>query len=106
MTLTNIWNTKIIEFDSYAESLSISSIVPQEIQELFLISLNCNSAAALRPEVRGSKTEVAFLEFTDKCGFLYEEYRNKYTAELKFPFSSSRKRMGVVVNIDGKKTLL
>jgi magnesium-transporting ATPase (P-type) len=31
-------------------------------------------------------------------GANYEEYRNKYEAKVKFPFSSSRKRMSVVVN--------
>ena len=49
MTLTNIWNTKNLNFDTYSESIELSSVVPQKIQELFLISMNCNSAAQLRP---------------------------------------------------------
>lgn len=30
-------------------------------------------------------------------GVDYEEYRNKYEAKAKFPFSSKRKRMSIVV---------
>ena len=36
-------------------------------QEVLLQAINCNSSASLRPE-NGSKTELAVLEFSDKCG--------------------------------------
>lgn len=42
----------------------------------------------LRPEPKGSKTEIAFLEFIEKCGFNYETERDKYSVSVKFPFSS------------------
>ena len=33
-------------------------------------------------------------------GIDYEEYRQKYEVKHKFPFSSSRKRMSIVVNLN------
>lgn len=31
-------------------------------------------------------------------GVDYEEYRNKYEVKIKFPFSSSRKRMSTIID--------
>lgn len=42
----------------------------------------------LRPEPKGSKTEIALLEFIEKCGYNYEKERELYKASVKFPFSS------------------
>ena len=60
----------------------------------------------LRPEPKGSKTEIALLEFVEKCGVNYEEHRVMYTDSLKFPFSSARKRMSMVINLDGERKRL
>lgn len=38
----------------------------------------------------------------DKVGVNYEEYRKNYEAKMKFPFSSARKRMSVIVNFKGE----
>lgn len=35
----------------------------------------CNCSALLRPEEKGSKTEVALLKFLDKTGIKYENIR-------------------------------
>lgn len=37
----------------------------------------------------------------DKVGVDYEKYRSKYEARMKFPFSSARKRMSVIVSYKG-----
>ena len=42
----------------------------------------------LRPEPKGSKTEIALLEFIERCSLNYEELKEKYPASTKFPFSS------------------
>ena len=55
----------------------------------------------LRPEPKGSKTEIALLEFMEKCDINYEEHRAIYRDSLKFPFSSARKRMSMVLDLDG-----
>jgi len=60
----------------------------------------------LRPEPKGSKTEIALLEFIEKCGFNYEKERDKYPASIKFPFSSGRKRMSMVLELEGGKRRL
>jgi magnesium-transporting ATPase (P-type) len=36
----------------------------------------------------------------------YEKWRERHEPEVRFPFSSARKRMGVIINLNGKKRLL
>ena len=60
----------------------------------------------LRPEPKGSKTEIALLEFVEKCNVNYDEHRSMYQDSLKFPFSSARKRMSMVIDIGGSKRLV
>ena len=38
----------------------------------------------------------------EKVAVNYEEYRKTYEAKMKFPFSSARKRMSVIVDIKGE----
>jgi Ca2+ transporting ATPase len=78
MTLTTFWNQKHFDLDTYSPEVDIGKYVPSEIQELFIVSACNNSSAALRPQEKGSKTEVAVLEFMDRCKHKYEFYRNKY----------------------------
>jgi magnesium-transporting ATPase (P-type) len=67
---------------------------------VFLQSVVINSSAILRPEVQGSKTEVAILEFLARCGVDYEPIRDNCNEVKKMPFNSSRKRMGVVMLLE------
>lgn len=60
----------------------------------------------LRPEPKGSKTEIALLEFIEKCGFNYEVEREKNPASIRYPFSSARKRMSMVLELEGGKRRL
>jgi Ca2+ transporting ATPase len=41
---------------------------------------------------------LAILKYFAKIGAKYDDYRNRYEIKVKFPFSSSRKRMSVVLN--------
>jgi Ca2+ transporting ATPase len=51
----------------------------------------------LIPEEKGSSTEIALLKYFSKAGVDYNKYREQYPTKLKYPFSSSRKRMSIVV---------
>jgi Ca2+ transporting ATPase len=52
----------------------------------------------IRPEEKGSKTEVAMILFAEKCGIIYEKERETHVASMKIPFSSKRKRMSMIIN--------
>jgi Ca2+ transporting ATPase len=52
-----------------------------------------NGTAMLKPEEKGSKTEIAMLKFFERGGVDYEVERKKNVIKMKVPFSSSRKRM-------------
>lgn len=64
-----------------------------------------NSSALLRPEKKGSSTEIAILNLIEKMGFNYEELREKYPAITKFPFNSKRKRMSILVKYENSELL-
>lgn len=74
-------------------------ITNQDYLNLFIINCACNSSALLRPQKKGSKTEIAMLEFIERCGFKYQDLRKKYKVKDKFPFSSARKRMGIIIEL-------
>ena len=71
MYLTTIWNSGFIEIDIYKEKYDFNQLIPQNAQEMLIQAVNCNSSASLRPLI-GSKTEIAGLEFSDKCDRNYE----------------------------------
>lgn len=60
----------------------------------------------LRPEPKGSKTEIALLEFIERCSMDYEKLRDMWPVSTKFPFSSSRKRMSIVLELEGGRRRL
>ena len=74
--------------------------------DLLILSICINSSAILRPEPKGSSTELALLKFIEKTGANYEDFREKYPTIVKFPFSSKRKRMSSVLNWKGSNVLL
>ncbi|CAD8078964.1 unnamed protein product [Paramecium primaurelia] len=106
MSLVNVWNDDIIEIDTYSEKQQLTSYFPQNFQEFFIQCAVVNGSAMLRPEPKGSKTEIALLEFIERCSMNYEEQREKYPASTKFPFSSQRKRMSMVLELDGGRRRL
>lgn len=56
--------------------------------------------------MKGSSTEVALLQLGEKCSYDYEKIRNQWEVEKKIPFNSTRKRMGVIINVNGSKRLV
>jgi Ca2+ transporting ATPase len=69
----------------------------EEWGDLFKIGSCVNSTAILLPEEKGSSTEIALLKYLQKMNIKYADYREKYPTILKYPFSSSRKRMSILV---------
>lgn len=107
MTLTNFWNGKAGEYKKDEEKLNINDYyASKEYQKLYALSSCVNSSAILRPEVKGSSTEVAILNLIERMGYNYEEMREEYPAIVKFPFNSKRKRMSILITENSKELLL
>lgn len=49
---------------------------PPEFEELYIQNCALNSSAQLRPDERGSKTEIAIIKSLEKLGVNYETIRN------------------------------
>ena len=102
MTLTDWWNEELVSFEreknfDFEKDQNMSA----SFVNLFKEQVALNSAAMLRPSEKGSKTEIAGLKLIEQAGFNYEAIRESYEILNKFPFSSKRKRMSVIVNIPG-----
>jgi Ca2+ transporting ATPase len=99
MTLTSLWNGKLTNFESY-DSTKLSALFPEaEHQQLLREALACNNIADLKTEDGGSKTEVAMLEFLQRCGEDYEALRKIHCPEgfYMIPFTSDRKRHSTIL---------
>ena len=102
MELSQVWNREVKVISTHSETHTEADLgTDPQYLEMFKIGALVNSTALLEPEEKGSSTEIALLKFFKKMGVSYDEYREKYEPKLKFPFSSSRKRMSVVVEYKG-----
>ena len=101
MNLSQFWNVDVKNVDIYSDSYNEDQIsYNKDYIEVFKIASLVNSTAMLRPEEKGSSTELAILKYFEKMGVKYEDYRSTYEVKQKFPFSSTRKRMSVVINFN------
>lgn len=76
MTLSQIWNanTKVVEV--HKQQLTEHDLsLNEEFNELFKVASLVNSTALLRPEEKGSSTELAILKYFEKMNVKYEDYR-------------------------------
>ena len=73
----------------------------KEFSVFFIQAAIINSSAMLKPEPKGSKTEIALLEFITRCNIDFDAEKLRYPTSLKFPFSSARKRMSMVLELEG-----
>ena len=106
MNLSQVWNAQTKIIDIHKKTLEENDLsINAEFNELFKVATLVNSSAMLFPEEKGSSTEIAILKFFDKMNCKYEDFRVKYDVKHKFPFSSTRKRMSVVVNYKEDATL-
>jgi Ca2+ transporting ATPase len=103
MTLNKIWNDKLINIEENDDKTKIEKYIPVTHQELFIQNGACNSSATLDPVPKGSKTDVALLQFLRRCDVTYEKWMEKHLPDgyVKFPFTSARKRQSTVLeNVD------
>jgi len=122
MHLVSLWNGDRISFDfnpadKYDLSTGKFNVQSQRCRDLLQMSLCCNGSAKKQEtkvgeetvmKWQGNKTEIALLEFNEQCGCDAEAWRAKYIQEddVRYPFSSSRKRMSTMVTYNGEKILL
>ncbi|EAS05962.2 calcium-translocating P-type ATPase, PMCA-type protein (macronuclear) [Tetrahymena thermophila SB210] len=100
MTLTDWWNDELKSFEREAQfNLRQDQNMSEYSEQIFKEQIAVNSAALLRPSQKGSKTEIAALKLLELAGYNYEDIRNQFQAEHKFPFNSKRKRMSVIVKV-------
>jgi Ca2+ transporting ATPase len=108
MSLTKMWNDNMIDIDVHKKKDELNHYIKEEHQKNLLVQgIICNASATLDPP-KGSKTDIALLEFMQKCGINFEEQRAKFLPEgfRKFPFSSARKRQSTILqNVEESKTL-
>lgn len=64
MVLSEVWNSKTAKIDTYSDKITTESLSPNpRFVELFKIATLVNSTALLRPEEKGSSTEIALLKY-------------------------------------------
>jgi Ca2+ transporting ATPase len=106
MTLTSYWNGRRVEFKHHEATLNSNDYMKDMFAELFSVGCCINSTALLRPEVKGSSTEVGIIKLVEQMGYNYDSLREQYPTLLKYPFNSKRKRMSSLIEYKGVKTLL
>ncbi|EGR33929.1 hypothetical protein IMG5_030810 [Ichthyophthirius multifiliis] len=109
MYLTTLWNygDKLIELNTEKDTkCDLENYIPKEAQEVFLLCTAQNSNAVLEPKPQGDATELAIIKFLNKCNIDFEQFRKKNKELQYFPFSSQRKRMSKIVEIQDQQRLL
>lgn len=97
MTVTNMF---IEDQEFYYKSFDPKSIDPLTFKDIVEgIAIN-SEATPIRTEQgmehRGDRTECALIEFIDRLGYDYRDYRPNNRIIKSIPFSSERKRMSTV----------
>ncbi|KRX11210.1 P-type ATPase, cytoplasmic domain N [Pseudocohnilembus persalinus] len=105
MTLKSWWNGETVIFDDL-QNYDLDKYMGQQFKDLFLQSAAVNTSASLHPEEKGSKTETAVLKFLMKTPHDYRKIRQEYPEIHKIPFSSKRKRMSTIIEVNGKQRIL
>jgi magnesium-transporting ATPase (P-type) len=114
MTVVKIWcggaiyNNVKDAAASLKESLKQALCDASVINTLFKTYLNRSNSQDSKPIYCGNDTECALLALSDELGKSYEGIREKFPDEDPcrrcFTFSSDRKRMSTVVNVNGVLT--
>ena len=69
MTLTTLWNGSLKKIDVHNKDLKIQDLTQNyEFLELFKVATCVNGTALLRPEEKGSATEIAILKYFKRMG--------------------------------------
>ncbi|KAJ3319963.1 hypothetical protein HDV06_005781 [Boothiomyces sp. JEL0866] len=106
LTLNKMTVVEGILLETQFEQNNIEELrYPSSIIKFVAKSLNVNSSAAMtvkggKSVMEGSKTEIALLDFTKQLGFDYEVDRKESKVISLMPFSSARKRMSCLVQVN------
>ena len=99
MDLSCFWNQSIVNVDVYTKDQDINKYFNEgTYREAFIQACACNSSATLEP-LKGSKTDIALLQFVQNVGVDPVKMKNIHVTEnsVIFPFTSKRKRMSTVI---------
>ena len=103
MTVTKLWSLEHV-FDRFDKD---DKAISTNVKEILGYGLSLNSDAnPIRKgasfEQIGNKTECALLEMSYNLGYNFEEIRREVKSINSVPFSSARKRMSVIYNLEKK----
>lgn len=103
MTVTKLWTLEFV-FDKFDKD---DKAITSNVKELLGYGLALNSDAnpvrkGSKFEQIGNKTQCALLEMAYYLGYNYEEIRREVKSINSVPFSSERKRMSVIYNLEKK----
>lgn len=104
MYWTHFWNGKDrVVFDPETDQpTKYDTFIPQQAtKDLFINTIVFNSTEDPKKAL-GNPTEMALLKYVQACGVDVVNYRGKAKKVFEASFSSDRKRMSTVVEVDGK----
>lgn len=88
----------------WSKASNLSHVYPEQ-QALLLACVLCNDAVLQKENgdwaILGDPTEGALLSLAGKAGFRKDDVDNRFPRVAEFPFSSERKRMSVMVEVEG-----
>jgi magnesium-transporting ATPase (P-type) len=108
MYLTNFWNLEPRKvFDPKTlETTKVHEFMGESQRIIFELITCCNSSAAPNQK-SGNPTEMAIINYVDRCGIDIVGIRQKYKKIADEPFSSDRKRMSTLIkDHQGKEMML
>ena len=103
MFLTNFWNIK--EQTTHTPRAPYKSFIHEAYVQLFEQVMTCNSTDDPKVDA-GNPTDQAMLKYMLACGCDATTERTKYPVVHMEPFTSDRKRMSTVINVNSDKGLL
>ena len=99
MTVTNVYDLNdIIDLNKdNVENIS------QSLDYMLKCMALCNTCAVNNENVLGDPTEVALVEFANKCSYNKEQLQNDFKLTDEYPFDSTRKLMSTVHSFNENK---
>lgn len=89
-----------------AKNTSVQNLFPQKLGTFLAVNFACNNNSNLEPP-SGSKTNIALLELLKDKKIDFNDLRRKYINDdtVVFDFSSTRKRSGIIIDLEGRVLL-
>jgi Ca2+ transporting ATPase len=80
----------------------MTDYIPENMQQAFIRATIVNSSSDLFPAETGSATDIALLKFVHRCKKDISASRQACEITRNIPFSSTRKRMSVMIKEEGQ----